>query len=156
MSPVVRSNWLLLALATLMSLAIYSQLQRQNGYLPITALDSNSIEHLEIWQDGKVTTRLLRRNNGWVHASSGKPAEDPRLADRLLHMAQLPSLHHFSAAAHDLRAFGLKPPRYRLKLDDLTILIGDLDPASGLRYVQVGDRIHLVSDSYTHYLKTGP
>ena len=154
MSPVLRSNWILLLLAVAMSLAIYGRLQQQDDYRPITSIEGDSVQQLEIWQPPNPPVRLLRNNGGWVDALSGKPPKDPKLPGILLHFGRLPSLHHFSTSSRDLAHFGLQPPRYRLKLDDQTLLIGKLDPASGLRYVQVGDQIHLVSDSYTHFLNT--
>lgn len=156
MSPVIRANWFLLTLAVLMGLTLYAHYRQQpDSYLPITDLDSSHVQRLEIHHQGK-TTLLQRKDGNWVDARSGSPVEDPSLPANLLHIARLPSLYHFSANAHKLQEFGLKPPRFRLKLDELTILVGDPDPASGLRYVQVGDQIHLVSDSYTRYLMQQP
>jgi len=157
MSPVIRSNWILVALVMLMSLAIYNHFRQQRDVLsPITPLDTHLISRIEIRHNGTITAKLRRQKDIWIDAASGQPAKNPDRLNKLLHIAQLPSLYRFPAADHDLQAFGLMPPRFELKLDDTELRIGGLDPASGLRYAQTGNQIHLISDSYTHYLSQQP
>jgi len=156
MSPVIRANWLLLALATLLSLIIYLDSRQAPGdYIPISDLKSHQISRLVIKQQ-RITEQFQRNNGSWIELSTGAPATDPSRIAKLLHIAELPSLHRFPVADHKLEAFGLQPPRYQLQLDGLLIRFGGIDPATGLRYVQVGERIHLITDSYTHHLSPQP
>ncbi|WP_456418098.1 hypothetical protein [Thiolapillus sp.] len=152
MSPVIRANWLLLAMAGLLGFAIYLHSQLQPGHIPITELNGARISHILIKQENRVIAELQRREHGWINLTSGKSVTRRKWIDKLLHIANLPSLHRFPAAALDLKAFGLQPPRYLLQLDGQNIRFGDIDPASGWRYVQVDQMIHLISDGYTHYL----
>lgn len=153
MSPVIRSNWLLLAVAILLGLLIYSHGQRpQAEYTPITGADSSQINHILIRHKDELFAALRRQDDGWINLTSGTPVTDQTWVDKLLHIGQLPSLHHFPVAEHDLQAFGLLPPRYQLLLNDSPIHFGAIDPATGLRYIRVREQIHLISDSYTHYL----
>ncbi len=156
MSPVVRANWLLLTLALAMGFVIYMHGRQQSGsYTPITELDNNQVQQIIIQRQGEVIARFERRHQGWTDLATDKPINDQNRAARLLHIAQLPSLHHFPASGHELEAFGLQPPRYQLQLDSVEIRFGNIDPTTGLRYVQVGKQIHLISDGYTHYLSPG-
>ena len=155
MSPVVRANWLLLAIAGLLGIAIYTNSQQaRESYTTITRLDSNQISRILIKHNDTVITRLQRQEDNWTDLAPDSPPADPEWISRLLHIAQLPSLHRFPVAGLDLVKFGLQPPRYQLQLNEQTIRFGGIDPASGLRYVQVAQTIHLISDGYTHYLST--
>ncbi len=155
MSLVVRANWLLLAVAGLLGIIIYTDSrQAQENHTPITRLDSSQISRILIKHDDTVIARLQRQEDDWIDLASDSPPANREWINKLLHIAQLPSLHHFPVADLDLVRFGLQPPRYQLQLDGQIIRFGDIDPASGLRYVQVGQTIHLISDGYSHYLST--
>ncbi|WP_456380843.1 hypothetical protein [Thiolapillus sp.] len=152
MSPVIRANWLLLAIAGLLGFIIHLHSQQQESHTPITTLDGSQISQILIKHKDTVIAQLQRQENGWTNLTTGKPAANREWIDKLLHIPRLPSLHHFPVAGLDLEAFGLQPPRHQLQLDGQTIRFGGIDPATGLRYVQVDQQIHLVSDGYTHYL----
>ncbi len=157
MSPVVRANWIMLATAVLLGAFIYAHQKRPPAeYIPITDMDTARIEHILIRRQNKPFAELRKNDAGWINLRSRAPVTDQAWIGNLLHIARLPSLHSFPAAGQDLQAFGLQPPRYQLQLDDSPIHFGGIDPATGLRYIQVEERIHLVSDSYTHYLLRMP
>lgn len=156
MSPVIRANWILLTIVVLLSLVVILHSRQQANWAPITDRDTSHIQDIIIQHGTKVFARLRHQNGGWIERMTGKPLSEENLVNRLLHIARLPSLHHFSAAGHELKSFGLRPPVYTLRLDDLRIDFGNIDPVTGLRYVQVGKQIHLISDGYTHYLSQQP
>jgi len=156
MSPVIRTNWLLLAIAGLLGFIISMHSQQQDSYTPITKLDGNRISRILIEHENTVLARLQRQENGWADLVSGNPLANQEWITRLLHIARLPSLHSFPAAALDLEEFGLQPPAYQLQLDEQIIRFGGIDPATGLRYIQLGQQVHLISDGYTHYLTPPP
>jgi hypothetical protein len=153
MSPVTRANWWLSGLALLLATAAW---WCQQGSRPvtetITALPITQIKEIRILRDGQPLSRLTRRNQDWIWSSSGKAVQDEEWVNKLLHIARLPSLHHFPVDPARLADFALEPPRYTLILNDLPLEFGKLDPASGLRYLRVGQTIHLITDSYTHLL----
>ena len=152
----MRTNWLLLAIAGLLGFIIYMHSLQQDGYTPITKLDGNRISRIFIEHENMVLARLQRQENGWADLASGNPVANQEWITRLLHIARLPSLYSFPAADLDLEAFGLQPPNYQLQLDEQIIRFGGIDPASGLRYIQLDQQIHLISDGYTHYLTPPP
>lgn len=156
MSPVVRANWILLTVSVLLSLVITLHSRQQDTWVPITDRDTSQIHDIITHHSTQVFRRLRHQDKGWIDLTTGNPVGDENLPARLLHIARLPSLHHFSATDHDLRSFGLQPPIYTLQLDDLHINFGNIDPVTGLRYVQVDKQIHLISDGYTHYLSQKP
>jgi hypothetical protein len=156
MSPVVRANWLLTGLILL--LASWAWLdQHETAFVQtVTALNPAKIIHVQLWKEKEPVAELVRENGQWHWRPGGKAVEEREWVNRLLHFAELPSLHRFPADEARLVEFGLKPPRYRLQLDDQHLEFGSLDPASGLRYLRVGDTIHLITDSYTHELSRIP
>jgi hypothetical protein len=156
MSPVIRANWILLTVSVVLSLVIILHSRQQDTWVPITDRDTGQIHDIITHHGTQVFTRLRYQDKGWIDLATGNPVGDDNLPARLLHIARLPSLHHFSATDRDLKSFGLQPPVYTLQLDDLRINFGNIDPVTGLRYVQVDKQIHLISDGYTHYLSQKP
>ena len=153
MNPVVRTNWLLTALAVILILLVSRQSSREQGdYQSITPLAASDIGTIGIQHQTTPYARLQRNAGTWVWMPDGGEVADKEWVARLAHIAELPSLRHFPAATKELAEFGLNPPRYRLTLNHQVIDFGSVDPSSGLRYVLIGDVIHLVSDGYTHHL----
>lgn len=131
---------------------------------PVSSLDVEQVQELKLYRAQHLAVSLKREAGHWLRlrplpdecADTGCEIRQPELIQQWLHFAELPSLHSFAAPNDRLREFGLDQPAYRLQLDDLTILVGDLDPGSQLRYVLVNGQIHLISDSYYHTLEKNP
>ena len=156
MSPVIRANWLLAGLILLLAGWIWLDRHETAPVRIITALHPAKITHVRLWKEDKLLAELVRKNGQWRWQPEDKAVENREWVNRLLHFAELPSLHHFPADEARLEEFGLKPPRYRLRLNDQVLEFGILDPASSLRYLRVGKTIHLITDSYTHELARVP
>ena len=156
MSPVVRANWLLAGLILLLTGWIWLDRHDTARGRTLTGLHPAEIIHVQLWKGDEPLAELVRKNGQWYWQPEGKAVEDKDWVNRLLHFAELPSLHRFPVDEARLREFGLKPPRYRLLLNDQALEFGMLDPASGLRYLRVGKIIHLITDSYTHELARIP
>ncbi|BAO45227.1 hypothetical protein [Thiolapillus brandeum] len=153
MSPVIRANWWLSGLAVLLAIASWWCQQNSSPAPPtVTGLLPDQISQVHILRDGKPVAHLEKQEQVWKWLPSGEPLKDQEWLDKILHFAELPSLHHFPVDESRLTDFGLKPPRYTLVLDGQSLELGSLDPASGLRYLRVGSSIHLITDSYTHLL----
>ena len=156
MSPVIRTNWFLSALALLLAAAAWwCQQDSRPVTEAVTMLPTGQIREIRILRDGRPLSRLERKNGVWTWHSSGEPVQDEEWVNKLLHIARLPSLHRFPVDPVRLGDFALEPPRYTLMLDDQRLEFGKPDPASGLRYLRVGQTIHLITDSYTHLLSRG-
>jgi len=156
MSPVIRTNWLLTALILLLGILAWQEHQTASAPQTVTSLDPARVSRIRLWQNEKLLAELVKQNDQWHWQPGDRPLEDGKWVNTLLHLAELPSLHRFPVEESRLQAFGLKPPRYRLELDDQVLDFGMPDPASGLRYLRVGKTIHLITDSYTHELARIP
>jgi hypothetical protein len=165
MKPLTRTNLILAAGVLLLGLINWFE----PGLKPeaperISSLDPGQIIELKLYRQQQLAVSLKREAERWVRlppladdcATPDCEIKQPDVIRQWLHFAELPSLHSFPAPGDRLQEFGLDNPAYRLQLDDLSILVGNLDPGSQLRYVLVNGQIHLVSDSYYHTLKKNP
>ncbi|RTZ74009.1 MAG: hypothetical protein DSZ00_05270 [Gammaproteobacteria bacterium] len=152
MTPLMRANGFLALLAVLLgTLLWWDYHSQQTGYPLLTPLDPATIQHITVEANGQVIEQLQKRGEEWFSRGRQAPVDDTEWIGHLLHIAQLPSLQHFDAPA-DLQPFGLDKPRFRLIFDDTVIGWGTIEPLSQRRYVLVGDRVHLITDGYTHHL----
>jgi len=130
----------------------------------ISSLDVSQVQELKLYRQQQLAVSLKREAGQWLRqpplpddcADADCKISQPDLIRQWLHIAELPSLHSFPAPGERLDEFGLDKPAYQLQMDDLSIQIGRLDPASQLRYVLVNGQIHLISDSYYHTLGKNP
>ena len=153
MSPVIRANWILAVLALLLGVLLWLDGNRkEESYPPLTSLTPSDIGRVVIENEDRVIEQLRRSEEGWFSESLQAGVEDAEWIGHLLHIAELPSLQRFPAP-DDLAPFGLDRPRFRLRLDGTLLEWGGLEPLSQRRYVRVGDRIHLITDGYTHHLR---
>lgn len=84
------------------------------------------------------------------------PLQAPANSTRALALAglaaQIPE-RSYPVADADLDALGLARPAIRLRLDDALLEFGGNDPITGLRYVRLGDTVHLIPDTNSHHLR---
>ena len=165
MNPLTRINLVLAAAVLLLGLVNWLEPGlKQQATEFVSALDVDSVRQIKLYRQQQLAVSLQREEGGWVlqpplHAdcvNSDCEIRRPELIQQWLHFAELPSLHSFAAPRERLGEFGLDKPAYQLRLDDLSILVGSLDPGSRLRYMMVKGQIHLVSDSYYHTLEQNP
>ena len=151
----------------LLALGLINWLEPSLGTLPIkhvTTIDVQQVQKLKLYRQQVLVASLQRENDHWQRQmplpkdcnNTDCPIKDNNLIEQWLHFAQMPSLHSFPAPIDRLDEFGLDAPAYQLVLDDVTISIGTLDPASRLRYLMTDQQIHLISDSYYHTLAKNP
>lgn len=144
---------LMLALAVA-TLAVINWLEPGlGGYKPVTELHLDEIARVELIHRGEPRFVLQRGHDGW-HGTEGSARENHM--QNLLQISQLPSLYRFPLAKEALDQYGLDAPVYQLQFNEVTLTFGGTDPVSKLRYLAVGDTIHLVSDGYYHYLSRSP
>ena len=165
MKPLTRTNLALAAAALLLGLVNWFEPGRTPATAePVSSVDVELVRELKLYRAQELAVSLKREGGRWLRlpplpddcADPGCEIGQPELIRQWLHFAELPSQHSFVAPSDRLHEFGLDQPGYRLQLDDLSILVGDLDPGSRMRYLLVDGRIHLISDSYYHTLEKNP
>ncbi|MFN2309784.1 MAG: DUF4340 domain-containing protein [Gammaproteobacteria bacterium] len=121
---------------------------------PLTTLAPDAVQRIEI-QRGDSTLALERRSGGWWIAGEPAVPADPLQVDMLLRLPGESPQRSYAAADLDLAQLKLVPGLSRVRFDDREFVFGDTDPLQGLRYVQVGDRVHLINDRYQGVLQGG-
>ncbi len=146
---------LLLFIGILVLLAVYEpgiETPEENPRLLNIERDEVNTIHLE--RQDQTTVALSRNERGdWqLTAPLAIAAGDYRLSS-LLRITEQKSLGSYPADSEHLARFGLAKPRIVLTLNDsLRIAFGTNTPLDQRRYVQVGDQVHLISDTLYYHL----
>ena len=142
---------LLVAVLALLAVAGW-QRQRdashENGNL--TALDPATIHRISLTLPGATALHYEKRGDGhWWHTDgTPRPVTDD---DRLNDLTDIAAAHVLSwrpLSNFDPMKIGLSPPRAMLVLDGQSLAFGAMAATGPQRYVQVGQRIALVSVRY--------
>jgi hypothetical protein len=91
----------------------------------------------------------VKRDDHWWQIDQATPAraDDKRLAE-LLRIAAAPVQSWQPASSYDLAKIGLAPPQAKLELDDQALRFGTMTAIGHNVYVQVGERVAIVSLRY--------
>lgn len=119
---------------------------------PLTTLDSDQIKRIDIVRD-KSTVTLERRDGSWWIAGDTPIAADPMQIESLLGLAGAVPERSYAVGELDLAKLKLAPPETTLRLDNTELQFGATDPLQGLRYVRIGDRVHMIMDRYQNILQ---
>lgn len=112
----------------------------------LTDLKRSSISRISIVHPGAELIVLEKQQGAWrLTAPLTARAEDFQVGN-LLELAERRARASYPAAEIELESVGLQPARYELRLDDTALQFGDTDPLNNLRYVRLGERVHLISD----------
>lgn len=146
---------LLLLIGILVLLAIYEpgiEAPKENPRL--LDIDREAIKQIRIERQGQETVALERDALGdWnLTAPLAIGASEFRISS-LLRVTEQKSLGSYPADSERLARFGLATPRVTLTLNDKAkVAFGDTTALDQRRYVQIGDRVHLVTDTLYYHL----
>lgn len=119
---------------------------------PLTTLDSGKIQRIDIVR-GKNTLTLERRDSGWWIVDDKPVAADELQIETLLGLAGAVPERSYAVGELDLAKLKLAPAETTLRLDNQEFQFGATDPLQGLRYVRIGDRVHMLMDRYQNILQ---
>jgi hypothetical protein len=147
-------NLALLAVLGVLALAVRLDLREDARASRLTDLAPEDIEHIMLKRAGEPRIRLERGERGWRMLEPHAVPADAEAVGRLLPVAQAAVARTLPAAGLDLGALGLSPAGVHMTLDGLALRFGGNEPVAALRYVQVGDMVHLIEDRYLPRLMT--
>jgi hypothetical protein len=146
---------LLLLIGVLVLLVIYEPgIDKPQEPPRLLGLEREAVTQIRIERQGQETVALARDARGdWnLTAPLAIGASAFRIGS-LLRITEQKSLGSFPAEPERLAGYGLEAPRVTLTLNDaVTIAFGDNTPLDQRRYVRLGDRVHLVSDTLYYHL----
>lgn len=152
-------NLLLLVLAVIvLGVAVYAQLvrERARAVQALTAIDTATVQRLEIHCAQCITRIFARRDGIWYMLQPHAAPADPEAVERLLGVAHARVRTRAPLAAYDAARLGLAPPQFRVVIDTTQIDIGGEDPIDHDRYVRIGDELLHVPDRFSARLLESP
>ncbi|MCK5639312.1 MAG: DUF4340 domain-containing protein [Gammaproteobacteria bacterium] len=144
----------LLALVTILVLLVIVEPGKEPAVenQAITNLESAQINRIRIERSQASILEFKRRDSRWWITSPLEiPANEYRM-ERLLGIVEARSQNNYPASGQSLELFGLQTPTVHLFLNDTAIAFGKTEPLNHLRYLQVGDTIHLMRDGAYYHL----
>jgi len=151
----MRSRWImnLLLLAGIVALGLVARfepgIETPAETQAITALKVDGVHRMHINRPRRDDLVLIRRSPGnWIiDRPAPLPADDFKVR-ALARLAEQKPVRSYPAADMDLAALQLSPPYATIFLNDTPVEFGNLEPIDDLRYVRVGERVHLIPDNY--------
>lgn len=144
-------NLVMLAIVmVLVAIAVYEPGKKTDTPVPLTDLAREQITQIEILRENPADTiRLEKTGQQWqMLAPYTLPANDFRI-DNLLKLAAAESLAQHDLGGLDKKQFGLDKPRISIRFNNsLTIHFGGTDPLQNRRYLQVDNRLHMITDLF--------
>ncbi|MBI5041056.1 MAG: DUF4340 domain-containing protein [Gammaproteobacteria bacterium] len=151
---VLLNLFLLIGVLVLIAVVFYKPgIEPPKEIPPLTTLTREQVAKIEIIRDGN-TVKLERVKNGWQVVGAVPLAADTTQVDALLALLDTRPQRSYAANTLDLAKLNLQPAQTTVHFDTTEICFGDTDPLDGLRYVQLGDQVHLIMDSYQSILQS--
>lgn len=142
--------FLLLGVAALVALAAW-QWHRDAAAAPgaLTDLDPAAISRVALTLQGGPPEQYVKRDGHWWRDDGATTRTDDGRLDELTEIAAAPVASWRPLGDFDPARIGLAKPMATLVLDDRTLHFGGTLATGPLRYVQVGERVALVSVRFT-------
>jgi hypothetical protein len=120
----------------------------------ITSLKQTDVHRIHINRPIRNDVVLVRQADGqWLlERTTPLPAEDFKVR-ALTRLAEQKPVRTYAAADMDLAALQLDPPYANAILNGTTVEFGNLEPIDDLRYIRVGNQVHLIPDSYLQLME---
>jgi hypothetical protein len=150
---------LLLFIAILLVIVIYEPGKEPIATpISLTPLKATTISHIHIKRLTGKDIELVKEANGqwWMHNPYHLPANEFRV-QALLRLAETESLSRHTLDRFQPATYGLDRPRAIVTFDRNTqISFGDTEPLQQRRYVQIGDQLHTIADTFYYQTAASP
>lgn len=145
-----RQLGLLMAVVALLAI-VWWQIHSDRLAAPGTLLSisPDDVTQVNLQVGSAPAERYVKRDEHWwrVDQTSTAPADDLRVAE-LTRVAAAPVHNWAPLSSYDPAKIGLASPQARLELNGQTLLFGGMTAIGQDGYVQVGDRVGIVSLRY--------
>jgi hypothetical protein len=141
---------LLIAVVVLVAAAWWQlRSDQQNAPGTLLSIDPDAITRVDLQVGQAPAEHYVKRDEHWwrVDQTTSTRADDLRLGE-LVRIAAAPVQSWDPANSYDAAKIGLTPPQAKLDLDGQTLLFGGMTAIGQNAYVQVGQRIGIVSLRY--------
>ena len=139
-------NLVLVLVLTALGLGIRHVLSVAESPQTLAGISAAELRLIEIEREGEPRIRLERAPDGWRMREPMDLDADQGQVERLLSILGTPVQRSFPAQSAALGELGLAPAKLQVKLDNLTLGFGGLDPLGQRRYVGAEGLVHLIDD----------
>ena len=141
---------LLIVLTALVGVAFFEPGKEEATVIYLTDVDVDALTRFELKNEESLEFEK-RDGHWWLTKPFQAPANDIRVR-QLLQVAKAESQAHYPVKPEELAKFELDKPKAILTISRVTLRFGGSEPIDMLRYVQIGDTLHLVTDDFSHHL----
>lgn len=119
----------------------------------LTTIDQADITTVVIEQPQQAIIKLLKNNNGWQMQEPLSISANNEIIDNLLEIVNTTSHSSYPVSGINLEQLQLTTPRLTIHFNNTSLSFGNTDALRGYRYVLTGDRVHLITDRFTHLIR---
>lgn len=151
MRRATRNRLLLILVSVALLSAAVLQWQHDRAQVPgpLLAIEPAAISHITLKMGDTPAEHYLKRDGHWWRTDGQTVRSDDGRLGELADIAAAPVLSWRPLSDFDPARIGLAPPAIVLVLDGHALAFGETSVTGPQRYVQVGDRVALVSDRFT-------
>ncbi len=123
----------------------------------ISAIDPNSIDHIQILSKGhdKIELRKIEKDK-WELTKPVNSKADLTPIDRIMDILTAESHSRYDIdEVSSLESLELRPAKRVVRLNEHRFVVGGFDPLSNRLYVLFEDKVHLIDDTFSHFLLLG-
>lgn len=158
----MKSRWIinLLLLVAIVILGLVARFEPGIEAPPVSAaitpLKLDQVHRIHINRPIRDDIVLVRQSpEHWlVERSTALPADNLKVR-ALARLAEQVPVRSYAATDMDLDALQLDPPYATAVLNDIAIEFGNLEPIDDLRYIRIGDQVHLIPDKHLQLMEAG-
>lgn len=150
------TNFLLLMAIGILSLIAHFKpgIEKPAADVYLTTLKQDDITRIRLQRSLLPELVLFKNDNAWFIQHKPPLPADPFQVNALTRLAEQTIKRSYAVTELDLAQVELDSPENRVTLNDQTLAFGGIDPLEGLRYVRVGDTVHLIEDLYQNQIQS--
>lgn len=155
----MKSRWitnllLLLAIAILSLIAHFKPgIDKPDAAVYLTMLKQDEVTRIQLERSLLPELLLVRHNDSWFIEQNPRLPADTFQVNALSRLAEQTVERSYSVTELDLAQAGLAVPENRVTLNQQELVFGSIDPLEGLRYVRLGETVHLIEDLYQNQIQ---
>lgn len=119
----------------------------------LSTLKAGEVERIHIHRPDRPDIELERRDQGWFLVRPFAIAASPGRIEDITDILKAQSRNSYPAKDLELAKYGLERRDLSLRLNNRELIFGDTNPINRLRYVLLGDRVHLIADTVSYLLE---
>jgi len=114
----------------------------------LSAINVTDITSITIKHNQNITTILKQKDGQWLITQPVNIAANDFRINSVIKLINAPVHNKYPVNEIDLTSTGLDEPATTIKLNELIIAFGIINPATDLRYVRLDDSVYTIEDVY--------